>query len=170
VLAGIVGCLVWRTNALSLSQIVVLGHLGPKWWRALTAPFVYNNTGYAFVALSVIALYGTLLERRHGPVLLIALFLLGGAGGAALAAQFSNRVALGGNGIALALLTAWVMHDLVAMRQNREVDGDLLGTAVLAGVVALMPLAAAEANWVCAGAGVVAGTLVGYPLARLHPV
>jgi len=170
VIAGIVGCLVWRTNALSLSQIVVFGHLGTRWWRALTAPFAYNNTGYAFVAISVIALYGTLLERRHGPVLLIALFLLGGAVGAALAGQFSTRVALGGNGIALALLTAWAMQDLVALRQNREVDGDLLGTAVLAVVVALMPLAAPDANWISAGTGVVAGVLVGYPMARIHPV
>ena len=170
VVAGIIGCLVWRTNALSLSQVVVYGHLGTKWWRALTAPFVYTNTGYAFVALSVIGLYGTLLERRHGPVLVIALFLLGGAVGAALAGQFSHRVALGGNGIALALLTAWAMQDLVALRHKHEVDGDLLGTAVLAGVVALMPLAAPDANWICAGVGVAAGVLVGYPLARIHPV
>ncbi len=170
VVAGIVGCLVWRTDAVSLSQIVVFGHLGTKWWRALTAPFVYNNTGYAFVSLSVIALYGTLLERRHGPVLLIALYLLGGAVGMALAGQFSNQVALGGNGIALALLTAWAMQDIVAVRQNREVDGDLLGTAVLGAVVALMPLAAPEASWICAGVGVAAGILVGYPLARIHPV
>jgi membrane associated rhomboid family serine protease len=170
VLAGIVGCLVWRTSAVSLPQIIVFGHLGTKWWRALTAPFVYNNTGYAFVALSVIALYGTLLERRHGPVLVMALFLLGGVGGAALAGQFSDHVAIGGNGIALALLTAWAMQDLVALRQDKEVDGDLLGTAVLAAVVALMPLAAPDANWICAGAGVVAGILIGYPLARIHPV
>ena len=170
VVAGIVGCLVWRTNAVSISQIVVFGHLGTKWWRALTAPFVYNNTGYAFVTLSVIALYGTLLERRHGPVLLIALYLLGGAVGMALAGQLSNQVALGGNGIALALLTAWAMQDIVAVRQNHEVDGDLLGTAVLGVVVALMPLAAPEASWICAGTGVAAGALVGYPLARIHPV
>lgn len=170
VVAGIIGCLVWRTNALSLSQIVVYGHLGSKWWRALTAPFVYNNTGYAFVAISVIALYGTLLERRHGPILVIALFLLGGAVGAALAGQFSHRVALGGNGIALALLTAWAMQDLVALHHHHEVDGDLLGTAVLAGLVALMPLAAPEASWICAGVGVAAGALIGYPLARIHPV
>lgn len=170
VLAGIVGCLVWRTSAVSLPQLYVVGHLGARWWRALSAPLVYNNAGYAFVALSVTALYGTLLERRHGPVLLIALFLLGGAGGAVLAGRFSSDVALGGNGVALALLTAWAMQDLVALRQHKEVDGDMLGTAVLAVVVALMPLAVPDANWICAGAGVVAGVLVGYPLARIHPV
>jgi membrane associated rhomboid family serine protease len=171
VLAGVAGFLVWRTSAISLSQIIVFGHVGTQWWRVLSAPSVYDNTGYAFVALSVIGLYGTLLERRHGPVLLIALYLLGGAGGAALAAQFSpHHIALGGNGVALAMLTAWAMHDLVALRGRREIDGDLLGTAVLAAVVLLMPIAAPEANWICAGAGIAAGVVVGYPLARIHPV
>jgi len=171
VLVGLAGALVWHTSAVSLNQLWVFGHVGKEWWRLLSAPSVYDNTGYAFIALSVIGIYGTLLERRHGPVLLIALYLLGGAGGAALAAQFTpHHVALGGNGVALAMLTAWAMHDLVALRTHREVDGDLLGTAVLAAVVVLVPLAATDANWICAGAGVVAGAVVGYPLAKIHPV
>ena len=41
------------------------------WWRLFTAPFTYDNTGYAFVALGAIALYGWLLERRHGPLLVL---------------------------------------------------------------------------------------------------
>ena len=170
VLAGVAGCLVYRTNAVSLAQLYVLGPVGRDWWRVLTAPSVYHNTVYAFVALGVIALYGTLLERRHGPIPLLALFLLAGAGGAALAAHFPNHVAAGGNGVALALLTAWAMHDLVALRAHHEVDGDLLGTAVLGGLVALMALATPDANWICAGAGIVAGAVIGYPLTRLHPV
>ena len=169
VVLGIAGCLLWRTSAVSLSQLVVFGHLGSDWWRVFTAPFVYNNTGYAIVALGTIALFGTLLERRHGPVLLLALFLLGGVGGMWLAARFSSQVALGGNGIALAFLVAWAMQDLLALRRHEEIDGDLIGTGVLGAVVALMPLVAPDANWICDGAGVVAGALLGYPLARLHP-
>ena len=137
--------------------------------RVLTAPFVYNNTGYAIVALGSIALFGTLLERRHGPVLVLALFLLGGVGGMWLASWLSSQVALGGNGIALAFLVAWAMQDLLALLRHEEIDGDLIGTGVLGAVVALMPLVAPDANWICDGAGVVAGALLGYPLARLHP-
>lgn len=169
VVLGIAGCLVWRTSALSLAQLVVVGPVGSQWWRLLSAPLVYNNTGYAIIALGTIALFGTLLERRHGPAVLVALFILGGVGGMALAARFSDQVALGGNGIALAFLVAWAMQDLLALRRHEEIDGDLIGTGVLGAVVALMPLVAPDANWICDGAGVVAGTLVGYPLARIHP-
>ena len=51
------------------------------------APFTYDNTGYAIVALGTIALYGWLLERRHGPVLVLVLFALAGVGGRAVTAD-----------------------------------------------------------------------------------
>jgi membrane associated rhomboid family serine protease len=172
VVLGLVGCLIWRANAVGLEQLAVFGgmdELRHHWWRVVTAPFTYDNTGYAFVALSIVALYGTLVERRHGPVSVIALFLAGGVGGTALTAQAGPDVVLGGNGAALALLTAWAMQDLLALRAGQDYDGDLVGTGVLAVVVALMPLAAPHASWISGAVGVAAGALVGYPLARIHP-
>jgi membrane associated rhomboid family serine protease len=169
VVLGLAGCLLWRTRAVSLDELAVVGGLGRHWWRVFTSPFTYDNTGYAFVALSVIALYGTLLERRHGPVALAALFLAGGVGGAALASQAGGHAALGGNGVALAVLVAWALPDLFALRAGEEIDGDLLGTAVLAVVVALMPLAVPHANWVPDGVGLLSGAIIGFPLARLRP-
>src|SRR5205823_13142610 len=83
VLLGIVGCLLWRTALVSLGDLAVVGPIGSDWWRLLTAPFTYDNTGYAFLALGAIALYGWLIERRHGPVAVIALVLIGGVGGVA---------------------------------------------------------------------------------------
>jgi membrane associated rhomboid family serine protease len=168
VLLGLAGCLVWRTGLIGLDHIVIVGKPGSQWWRLLTAPFVYDNTGYAFVALGAIALYGTLLERRHGPVLVIALFLVGGVGGvAATAAAYPFPIALGGNGAALALLCAWAVPDLLALRARQEIEGDLLGTAVIAVVVALIPLAAREAAWIAGGVGAVMGLAIGLPLARI---
>ena len=38
---------------------------------------------------------------------------------------------LGANGAALALLIAWAIPDLLALRSGEEIDGDLLGTAAL---------------------------------------
>jgi membrane associated rhomboid family serine protease len=165
---GVVGCLVWRTGAISLSQLAAYAPVRVHWWRMLTAPFVYDNTGYALVALIAVALYGTLLERRHGAPAVVVPFLIGGAGGAAISAQFTNQVVVGGNGAALALLTAWMIPDLLALRARREIDGDLLGTAVLGGVVALMPLVVTDASWISDGVGVAAGVLLGLPLARLR--
>ena len=47
--------LLWRTSLLTLDDVAVIGKPGGDWWRVLTAPFVYNNTGYAFAALGAIA-------------------------------------------------------------------------------------------------------------------
>ncbi len=61
------------------------------------------------------ALYGWLLEHRHGPVVVVLLFLIGAVGGLAVtAAIYPFPVALGGNGGALALLCAWVVPLLTA--------------------------------------------------------
>jgi hypothetical protein len=136
----------------------------------LTAPFVYDNTGYAFIALAIIAIYGSLLENRHGPVVVAALALGAGAGGLALAGEASTSVALGGNGAALALLSAWAVPDLIDRARKREIDGDLIATGVLAVVIALIPLAAPDASWVAGGVGLAAGLALGYVLARVHHV
>ncbi|HWC85183.1 MAG TPA: rhomboid family intramembrane serine protease [Solirubrobacteraceae bacterium] len=171
VVLGLVGCLLWRTGLFndSYAQLAIIGrptthHL----WKLLTAPFVYNNTGFAFVSLAAIALYGWLLERRHGMLVIIVLFLLGGVGGMALTTGLlPHAVALGGNGAALALIVAWAVPDLISLRRGEEVDGDLLGTVAFAAVVALMPLAVSQASWLADGTGVLAGLLVGWPLALL---
>ena len=170
VVAGLAGCLVWRTQVIYLSDLVITGTLGRHWWRIFTAPFSYANTGYAFVALSLIALYGTLNERRHGPVAVIALFLAGGVGGTALSVEASSgTLVMGGSGAALALLVAWSMQDLLSLRAGEEIEGDLLGTAVLGAVMLLMPLAVPQASWISAGVGILAGVVIGFPLARVHP-
>jgi membrane associated rhomboid family serine protease len=166
VLAGLVGCLLWRTGVVSQAQIVVAGKPGPHWWRLITAPFVYNNTGFAFASLGAIAVYGWLLERRHGPLPVLALFAVGGVGGtAATAAAYATPVVLGGNGAALALLSAWAIPDLLSLRAREEIDGDLLGTAAIAVVVALMPLVVPEASWIADAVGVLGGVTLGTGLA-----
>jgi membrane associated rhomboid family serine protease len=171
VAAGLIGCFIWRTGWVQLNVFVIFnGVLGQRWWRVFVSPFIYLNMGYAFVALTIIVIYGTLMEHRHGPVPVVLLVLAGGVGGIALTAEAAtNAAVVGGNGAALALLTAWAMQDLITLQQKRDIDGDLLGTAVLAGAMALMPIAAPEASWVADGVGILAGVVIGYPLARIHP-
>src|SRR5205807_111157 len=166
VLAGLVGCLLWRTGLVKFADIAVVGKPGAHWWRIVTASFTYANTGFAFVTLGTIGLYGWLLERRHGSVPVLALYVLGGIGGVALAAAiYAFPIVQGANGAALALLVAWAIPDLLSVRGGEEIEGDLLGTAVIAAVVALMPLAVPGASWISAGIGVAAGVLIGLPLA-----
>ena len=99
---------------------------------------------------------------------MLALFAIGGVGGtAATAAAYSVPSVLGGNGAALALVTAWAIPDLLALRKGEEIDGDLLGTAVIAAAIALMPLVVSYpgASWISDAVGVLGGVAVGLPLA-----
>jgi membrane associated rhomboid family serine protease len=168
VLAGFAGTLLWRAALVGSTHAIELwarygNHL---WWRLLVAPFTYVNTGYAIVALGTIAVYGWLLERRHGPLVVLAIFGIATVGGAAVVATDSTLpLALGANSGALALLVAWALPDLLSLRRGNEIEGDLLGTLVVAVVVALMPLAAPGASWIADAVGVLVGLLIGLPLA-----
>ena len=165
---GIVGAVLWRTGWVGLRTIELYGALGSHAWRLVTASFVYDNTGYAFVTIGAVALFGWLLEHRHGPFVVIGVFLVGAVGGLAVtSAVYAFPASLGGNGGALALLCAWAVPDLIDLRNGEEIDGDLLAVAVIAVVIALMPLAAPEASWLAGGVGAVVGLVAGVPLARL---
>jgi membrane associated rhomboid family serine protease len=148
-------------------DVGVVGAIQGQWWRVATSPFLYGNGWYELSAVTAIAVFGWLLERRHGPWAVVAIFALCGAGGIALdVAVDSSPVALGGNGAALGLLCAWAVPDLLRRLRGEDHDADLLGTAVFAGLLALMPLAVPEASAVAGFAGAAAGLLVGVPLAR----
>lgn len=162
--------LAWEAGAFGLADVVVLGPVGSDWWRALTAPFVYDNTGYLLATLAAIALFGWLVERRHGHVGVVVLFLLGGAGGMVVAnALESFPFALGGNGAALALLAAWAVPQVLAARRGDETEADLIGTAVFAAVLLLMPLATVNCDAIVGFAGAAVGTLAGLLLWRYSP-
>lgn len=168
VLASLVLLVLLRAEVVPLADVVIFGAPDGEWWRVATAPFAYDNTGYAFVVLFAIALFGWLVERRHGPVALVLLFLAGGAGGMAVAAALESfPTAMGGNGAALALLVAWAIPDLRDVRRGREVEGDLLGAAVFGIVLLLLPVAVEWADPLVGATGLVAGALLGYPLARI---
>ena len=192
VLLSAVGALFWRTG-LAKGKLVAFGPLGQlnlgtvylgrfgssshnisldyfRWWHVVTAPFLYSNVGYAVIAGGAIAVYGLLLERRHGPAPVLALILIGGIGGIAAAHAASlNTVAIGGNGAALALLVAWAMQDVLALRAKVEIEGDLLITAVIGAMVVLMPLATYEASWTADAVGILLGAVAGAAMARIHP-
>jgi hypothetical protein len=166
VLAGIAGTLVWRTSAVSLGQLAIIGKPGNEWWKLVTAAFTYNNVGLAFAVLATVAIYGCLLERRHGPLAVLALFAVGAIGGLGVAVLiYPNPIALSGNGGALALLGAWATPHLAALSHGEGSDADLIGTAVIAAVVLLMPLAVPDASWVAGGVGLALGLVIGIPFA-----
>jgi membrane associated rhomboid family serine protease len=143
-------------------------------WRYLTTLFVYDSLGYEFVTLVAVGVFGTLIERRFGPLALLTIFLLAGAAGAAaavavdlappLAGDDVAHWVLGANGAALGLLAAWLVDDRRAARSGDERGSDLIGVAVFAAVLLLVPLAVAEASAVAGVVGALVGALLGWAI------
>jgi hypothetical protein len=170
VTAGIVGALIWRTTLLVKFDLVVIGKPTGHWWKVITAAFTYDNAGVAFAVLGTVALFGWLIERKHGAVPMLLLFGIGAIGGvAATAVAYPFPVVLAGNGGALALVSAWAVGQLLELRETGEVDADLIGAAVIAVVVALTPLVDTHVSWLAGGVGVLTGATLGLPLAVLRP-
>jgi membrane associated rhomboid family serine protease len=146
-------------------------------WRWFATPFLHSDQiGYAFVALVAVGIFGTLLERRFGPVAVVATFVLAGAAGAALAAALETPPLLsdlpawpvfGANGAALGLLCAWLVDDRMAHRRGDDRENDLLGVYVIAAVLVLLSLTTEEANIAAAVGGALVGCLMGLLLPRV---
>jgi membrane associated rhomboid family serine protease len=138
-------------------------------WRWAVAPFVYFNSWYELAVLLALGVFGWRLELRHGPVLVIALFIACGIGGDAIAvAAETNAVVFGAPGAALGMLAAWVLPDIVRARNGIDHDGDLIGTATIAAVLLLMPAVVPFASITATVAGGVLGLLCGAMLLRTN--
>ncbi|HEV2075173.1 MAG TPA: rhomboid family intramembrane serine protease, partial [Thermoleophilaceae bacterium] len=150
-----------RIDPLLSFDLGLYGPPGDEWWRVALAPLLHGNLGYLFVAMLATGIFGMHLEQRFGPAVVPVLFLAAGVGGAALSAALGAYPALGANGAALGLLAAWLVDDRRASRRGHERGSDLLGTYVIAAVLALVALAEPEASFVAAAGGAVIGALAG---------
>jgi membrane associated rhomboid family serine protease len=179
ILACVVGMLVYAADpTLDLGTLWVKAGFGDdEPWRWFLTPFLHaDQLGYAFVALVPVGLFGTLLERRFGPVSVLLTFILSGAAGAALAgvletppllSDASAWPVMGANGAALGLLCAWLVDDRLAARRGEDRENDLLGVYIIAGVLVLLSLTTQEANIAAAVGGALAGAVIGLLLPRL---
>src|SRR3954464_15377103 len=102
-------------------------------WRYVTAAFIYPNLWYQLACLLAIGIFGWRLELRHGPVVVVVLFIVCGVGGSAIAAAAGvDDLIFGAPGAALGMLAAWAIPDIRRARRGEEHDGDLLGVLVIA--------------------------------------
>ena len=144
-----------------------------EWWRYLTAPFAYVDVGYLFVVAIGLAIFSTGVERRLGTpptaLLLMACGALGMIAATAVAnAQGDFIVVAGGNGMALGSVAAWV-----ALRRSEtagaiDQEYDLIGVAVAAVVLILLPVFAPTADFVAGLVGGAVGGLAGLAASAFH--
>jgi membrane associated rhomboid family serine protease len=140
-------------------------------WLFLTASLVNVNTAAQFAVVVGLGLFGWLLERRHGPIVVVMLFLLCGPVALAITvALFEGGLVFGTHGAALGMLCAWVVPVLISRRRGDDDDADLLGVLVIAAVLLLVPVLSqnsATAGLVGAALGALAGlALAGRRTAR----
>jgi membrane associated rhomboid family serine protease len=168
VAVGCVAWIVWHAEPDLYGHVAVIGPLDGEWWKLFTNAFAYADGVAAFVVLLAIALFGWLLERRHGPALVLALFLGASAVGALVAlAVYPFALVGGGNAAALALLAAWAVPDLEAARAGGHWEGDLLGAAAMAALLLALPFARPEISWLAGVTGGALGLVLGMGVNRL---
>lgn len=171
-------CGVWiasQGDYVNLGKLILAGPLHGDWWRPLTTEFVYGSgfsSGlFMFATLLAVAIFGGLLERRHGPVVVLALFFAAGISGALVAETvYVFPIVTGANSAALALLAAWAASDLQIARAGGYYEGDLLGTAAIAAVLLAMPFARPEVSWLAGVTGAALGLILGFGLSRVRSV
>lgn len=168
-------CCIWvatKAEPLLISHMVVIGPLRGEWWRLLAYQFAYIEGGgggvYAFVALLATGLFGWLLERRHGPAVVLTLYLGAGVIGALVAeVVYPLPLLVGGNVGALTLVAAWAAPDLRALRERSYYEGDLLGAGAFAVLLLALPFVRPEAGWLAGVIGAGVGLLAGLGLDAL---
>jgi membrane associated rhomboid family serine protease len=169
----VLGCAGWvlvRGGYVGFFKLAIFGPLHGDWWKLLTSQLVYIDGLYAFVALLATAIFGWLLERRHGPAIVLVVFFGGGVTGAlAASAVYAEPFVSGANGGALALLAAWSIPDLEAARRRYSYDGDLLGAGAIAATLLVLPYARPEASWLAGVVGGIVGLVLGLGLRLIDP-
>lgn len=164
---------VWLSLAFYVRSDLAVTTLSGDPWRFVTATFLNDGFAAQLAVVAGLGIFGWLLERRHGPLLVVALFLLCGPVGLAIATAIDlDAFVFGTHGAALGLLCAWVVPVLLARSRNRGHDdddgADLLGVLVMAAVLLALP-AVSQGSAIAGVAGAVLGALSGLALAALRP-
>ena len=145
----------------------IVGPVESDFWRYLTAPFTYSDTGAFLVLALAIGVFGAAVERRLGTLPAAILILASGSLGmlaadaAASAGLTDYLVASGGNGIALGLLGAWLMLWLAEAKTHYSEPLDEIGIGVCAVVLLLLPLVDPSSDAIAGLAGGLVGLGMG---------
>lgn len=168
--AAAVLMLVQRAAGLSALQAGAITPLGDtEWWRYLSAPWVYVDVGFLAVVAGALAIFGIGVERRLGHAAAAVLIVgCGSLGMVAANAVETSLVIAGGNGAALGVLAAWFALARREHHTYEEDEPDLIGVAVCAAVLVVVPLVEGSASFVGGLAGGAVGAVAGLIAAQLR--
>ena len=160
----------WLALAFVTLKAVAIGALDIEPWFYLTASLVNDGTAAQFATAVGLGLFGWLIERRNGPIVVVLLFLLCGPGALAIAVALDpGTLVFGTHGAALGFLCAWLVPVALARHKGRlDDDADLLGVLVIAAVLLLIP-AISQGHVLSGVIGGALGALAGLLLAVLKP-
>ena len=162
---------VWLSLAFYASSDLAVTALDGDPWRFITATFLNDGVAAQLAVVTGLGVFGWLLERRHGPIAVVALVLLCGPAGMVIATSVDpDAFVFGTHGAALGLLCAWLVPVLLARRHSRadDDDADLLGVLVIAAVLLAIP-AVSQGSAIAGVTGAALGALSGLMLAALRP-
>jgi len=160
---------VWLSLAFYVRSDLAVTALDGEPWRFLTAAFLNAGVAAQLAVVTGLGVFGWLLERRHGPIVVVALFLLCGPVALAVATAVDpDAFVFGTHGAALGLLCAWLVPVLLARRRGADEHADLLGVLVVAAVLLAIP-AVSQGSAIAGVAGGALGALSGLMLAALRP-
>ena len=161
---------VWLSLAFYASSDLAVTALDGDPWRFVTSTFLNDGFAAQLAVVAGLGVFGWLLERRHGPIVVVALFALCGPGALAGATAIDQEsFVFGTHGAALGLLCAWLVPVALARRRSSDDDdADLLGVLVIAAVLLLVPVAS-QGSAIAAATGGTLGALAGLVLAALRP-
>jgi rhomboid protease GluP len=152
-----------------LQYLLVVGQ--GQWWRLFTGPLLHANLMHIVLNCVALFLAGNALERAVGGLWFVALFVIGGLGGAcgSLLINPHNMISVGASGAIMGLFSAmFVLSFHYTHAQDRT---SLQRRAMQVLIPSLLPLASAgHAGKVDYGAhagGAIAGALAAYLLLQL---
>jgi membrane associated rhomboid family serine protease len=169
--------LVQRAGSIPIGDLgAIIGPVDGDWWRYFAAPWVYPDVGYLFVTAVGIVIFGLAVERRLGTLTTLILMVACGALGmlaaegieSALSGEGDLLLAAGGNGVALGLLACWAVLRAAEVRGGGGEDVDVIGAAVAATVLIMLPLVEDFANVFAALGGAAVGAACGFAAAYVR--
>lgn len=149
-----------RAGVVKAANVEIAGPLLGDWWKLVSSPFAVRDVGYGAMVLTAFGVFGSLLERRVGRLVIVTSWLVAGALGGIASSLMTINPAGGPLAGAFAVCFAWSASDAIERRAGGESDRDLIAGCIATGSLVVLPLVVSGATWGQLIAGLVCGAIL----------